>query len=289
MRTSLRSKILNSTLKFLNFKKIVEKKAFRQTSSNSKRFLPLFFKLSLKFKAYLNISRNIVTIEPKKRKGNKHIIFFHGGAYIFNISTGHWKFVLKIIKKCKCKISIIDYPLAPEFNYKDTFEMVSVVYEQLCKAYSKDDLVLMGDSAGGGLALAFIQKLIKEKSSKIPSKIILLSPWLDLTVSNPEIEKLESADHILSVNMLKYAASKYSAGEDMHIPLLSPINGELDNIPQTIVFYGSKEIFNADCKLLSRIASENIISREYINMQHDWAIFPIPERNMLINEINEFL
>ncbi len=150
----------------------------------------------------------------------------------------------------------------------------------------------MGDSAGGGLALAFAQKLIKEKHKKLPAKIVLLSPWLDLTMSNPAIKKLENSDHILTIKMLKHAGMKYSNGDKQDQYLLSPINGELTNLPKTIVFYGTEELFYADCirlKSMTDSSSQNFIFREYHKMQHDWAIFPIPESKQLVNEICDFI
>jgi acetyl esterase/lipase len=134
--------------------------------------------------------------------------------------------------------------------------------------------------------------LEQEKHNKLPVKIVLLSPWLDITMSNPDIKNQESLDYILTVNMLRNAGMKYSNGDNMDQYLLSPINGELNDIPETIIFYGTEELFHPDCnKLKSMIApgKQNIIFKEYQKMQHDWAIFPIPESKQVVNEICEFI
>ncbi len=257
MKQSLHSKILTLIFKFINFKKLVEQKAYKQYSNSLKPFVPSSIHREFLTNIINISSREIATFERKDKVTKNHIIFFHGGAYIFNISTGHWKLAKKIVNKSFCRMTLIDYPFAPEFSYKQTFSMVQNAYELLIRKYPDDNFILMGDSAGGGLALSFMQKIINEKSPKIPVKCILLSPWLDLTISNPDIKNLEMTDHILSLKMLKFAGQKYSNGDNANNYLLSPINGIFRNIPKTIIFYGTEEIFNADCNKLKSLISDN--------------------------------
>jgi acetyl esterase/lipase len=288
MKPSLQSKIFALILKAGNFKKIVESRAAKPLTRSKKGFIPNRIKRSYSWRLQTIHAKEIATFESKEEVRKNHIIFYHGGAYIFEASPYHWQLAELIVKKSFCRMTLVDYPLAPEHTYKDTFETISRVYTTLVMQYPDDNFILMGDSAGGGLALAFAQKLIQEKHEKLPSSIVLLSPWLDLTLSNPEIKKLESRDFILSVQMLQNAAMKYSKGDDPDQYLLSPINGNLDHLPKTLVFFGTEELFHADClKLKSLMADskQKHVFREYENMQHDWAIFPIPERNELVDEI----
>lgn len=292
MRPSLQSRIFVRILKMLNLKKIVEERAYKEISRTKKEFVPKSIKRQYLTNLETFNAMEIATFESKKKVTKNHIIFFHGGAYIFKASRSHWILAEKIVKKSFCRMTLVDYPLAPEHNYEETFTAISGAYEKLINQYPEDNLILMGDSAGGGLAFAFTQKLIEEKHKKNPAKIILLSPWLDMTMSNPEIKKQESLDYILTVKMLRNAGMQYSNGDNMNHYLLSPINGELKDIPETIVFYGTEELFYPDCKRLkSMIASDkqNIIFKEYRKMQHDWAIFPIPESKQVVNEICEFI
>ena len=189
-------------------------------------------------------------------------------------------------------MTLVDYPLAPEHTYKETFAAISGAFEKLLIHYPEDNYIFIGDSAGGGLALAFTQKLNQEKHKTRPVKVVLLSPWLDITLSNPEIRNQESLDYILTVKMLQNAGMKYSNGDNRDHYLLSPINGELEDLPETMVFYGTEELFYPDCKRLkSMIASDNqrIIFREYQKMQHDWALFPLPESKQVVDEICAFM
>ena len=242
MKPSLNSRIFAWILKVLNFKKKVEKRAFKQIQAPRKGFLPNRIKHSYRAIFQTFQGKGIATFESKKKATKNHIIFFHGGAYIFRTTYGHWRLTENIVKRNMCRMTHIDYPLAPEHHYKQTFNMVSGAYEMLIKQYPFDNFIFMGDSAGGGLALAFAQKLIKEKHKKFPVKIVLLSPWLDLTMSNPAIKKQEHSDHILTLKMLQHAGMKYSNGDKQDQYLLSPINGKLTNLPKTIVFFGTEEL-----------------------------------------------
>ena len=237
-------------------------------------------------------NKTVVTFEKKEEVNQNHVVFCHGGSYIYEIFSYHWKTVEKIVNLTSCRMTVLDYPLAPEYTYKDTFEMLEKSYKMLVKKYPKDQFILMGDSAGGGLAFAFSQKLIKENYFKLPVKIVLLSPWLDITMTSPEIKKLEKLDHMLNIQALKNAANKYAGGDDPNQYLLSPINGEMNDLPKTIVFYGTHELFYADCnklKLITMGINDNFIYKPYKNMQHDWAVIPIPEGTKAIKEICAFL
>jgi len=292
MNPSLSSRIFVWILKVLNFKKRVEKRALNPRKPSKKEFLPKRIRRTYLVNFRIFQTKAIATFESKKKVTRNHIIFFHGGAYIFNTTPGHWRLSERIVNCSFCRMTHIDYPLAPEHHYKQTFSMVSGVYDLLIEKYPTDNFIFMGDSAGGGLALAFAQKLIKEKYKKLPVRIVLLSPWLDLTMSNTAIKKLEHSDHILTLKMLKYAALKYSKGDKQNQYLLSPINGELTNLPKTIVFYGTEELFYADCLRLKSMTDRNnlnFIYREYHKMQHDWALFPIPESKQFIDEICDFI
>jgi len=291
MKPSIHSSILSIVLKLINFKKIVEIKAFNQQKRSENPFVPksILNKYSTEIE---RIDNNIIaTIKNKIIANKNHIIFLHGGAYIFNISSNHWKLASNIVDKIYCRMTVIDYPLSPEHNYKHTFKMLHNAYDFLLRKYPEDNFIFLGDSSGGGLALAFLQNLIEIGHNKIPDKCVLLSPWLDITLSNPDIKNFERRDHILSVDMLMYAAEKYSNGDNIEHYLLSPINGSFNNVPKTIIFYGTEEIFNPDCNKLKEmlIENKNVIFREYEKMQHDWAIFQIPESRKVCDEICEFI
>ncbi len=252
--------------------------------------------------------------KPKKEP-DKHIIFFHGGGYVFDAVRGHKKLIFDLIKLLNINISFFDYPLAPENTYHQTFDMITRGYFELCEKYPDDQFIFMGDSAGGGLTLAFLQSLVQAKYSKnilfnnlgekigniqikIPQKSILLSPWIDLSLSNPKIKEFEEKDPFLSYDILKKSAMLYSglkefSKNELQNPLLSPLFGDLNNLGKILVFTGTNEILYPDCLILEQKAktAQNtsiklIIEEDFI---HDWLVFPFPKKAKTYMQIKEFI
>lgn len=251
----------------------------------------------------------------QKKDADKHIIFFHGGGYVFEAVSGHKKLIFDLIKLLDAKISFFDYPLAPENTYHQTFDMITRGYFKLCEKYPDDQFIFMGDSAGGGLALAFLQSLLQNDFSKtrissnsketfdntkikIPQKSILLSPWLDLSLSNPKIKEFEEKDPFLSYDILKKSAMLYSglnefSKDELQNPLLSPLFGDLNNLGKILVFTGTNEILYPDCLILEQKAknAQNtsiklIIEEDFI---HDWLVFPFPKKVKTYIHIKKFI
>lgn len=292
MKSSFRSRFISTFLKLLNIKKQVEKQVVNNKFRRStKDFVPNAVTRNYSVVHQMINSKSVATFETKQGGTNTHLIFLHGGAYVFEAGTIHWAFAQKIVENTNCKVTMIDYPLAPEHDYKSTYKMVNKSYYALVKQYPKDNFILIGDSAGAGLAMGFYQRLRIENVIKLPEKIILLSPWLDLTMTNPEIKNYEATDYLLTVKMLQNAANYYAKGDDQTQYLLSPINGDLTNFPPTIVFCSDSELFYPDCIKLKSIVlhNDNFIFKTYHKMLHDWAMFPIPESDSVVEEICEFL
>ena len=284
------AKTLTKILAISNFKKMVEV-SFQNPSRTRKMIVPRNIRAHFKVSEFKIMGKAVITVLPNINVSNTHILFFHGGGYVLEGSSMHWKIIENIVTAANCKLSYIDYPLAPENTYKTTFEMVEKSFERLICDYPDDNFMLMGDSAGGGLATAFAQKLATENALVQPSKIILFSPWLDMTMDNSEIMKLETLDKVLSVKVLRHAAQQYSGGDNLSQYLLSPINGDFKGLGKTMVFYGTHEILYADCLQLKEKTKglSNFYFEEFDDMQHDWIIFPIPEAKQALQMAVAFI
>jgi monoterpene epsilon-lactone hydrolase len=236
--------------------------------------------------------KTVATIKPKQGHSSLHLVFLHGGAYVVEGAPMHWSIIKKLIKKLQCTVSYIDYPLAPESTYRDTFKMLDEAYHQLTRQHPDDYFSLIGDSAGGGLALAFAQKLHADNAPIQPLKTVLFSPWLDITLNNPEINEIAHKDLVLDTATLKNCGHRYAGGDNREQNLLSPINGNLSGLGDVAVFYGSEELLWADCRKLEKKADNikcNFVFFEYPDMQHDWILLPIPETQQAIDEACFFL
>jgi acetyl esterase/lipase len=240
-------------------------------------------------KKFLNT--NVFYIQSKKHEINNSriILYFHGGAFISGITGPHWNFVEKLSASSGCRIILPEYPLAPECNYIDTTNFAFELYKHLLIEYDSLQIQIIGDSAGGNLSLT-LSLLLNKNLIQQPARLILLSPWLDLSLSNPEIKKLEKYDIMLSTKKLFTASKLYSNNTDTKNFLISPIYGDLKTLPETHIFIGNHDLLFADSirfRNLAEASGANIKLYEYNEMMHVWMIFPIPEALEVIKQINK--
>ena len=236
----------------------------------------------------------LMTANSRNTENNIHLIYFHGGAYVLgkNGVKGKESFISRLIDSTGAKVTFVDYPVAPESKYNQTLEKVYEAYVYLSAEYSRDEVVLVGDSAGGGLALSLAQVIQEWHSVRCPEKIVLFSPWLDISLENPKINEQENKDMILSKEALQYAAEKYSEPMDFKKPIVSPIYGDFSELGSILMFFGSYELFFVDGLRMQRIAETDnldISFHFYDEMPHDWVIFPIPESKKALQEACEFI
>lgn len=235
--------------------------------------------------------RNVFTLTPKAKKSKSHILYFHGGAYVQGFVRQHWEFLSTLVHQTHCTISAPDYPLAPKFTFVDTYEMITPLYTEVVSQSGKANTILMGDSAGGGLALALAQKM-KSDNMPTPCKIILLSPWLDIALRNPEIQEIDSSDPFLSVNGLRKAGLSFARGADPGDFRLSPINGSIEGVGEISIFIGSRDILAADARKLNTLAKEAGIPlnyNEYKDMVHVWMLLNFRESRQAQRQIIDLI
>lgn len=231
--------------------------------------------MNLQTERYMD--RKVFIITPKeKEKTNKIILYFHGGAYMAEATKQHWEFIENIVEDTAATVIMPDYPLTPKHNYKDVFNMVVPLYKEIEeKIDSSKEFIIMGDSAGGGLSLALLEEISQYKDYKLPSKTILISPWLDVRLNNPKIEKVQKKDKKLNKEALKISGMAYAGEDGSDSYLVNPIDGELSNLKDIIIFTGTKDILNPDVYELEKRAKEvdiKIDIIEYEGASHIWLI-----------------
>ena len=223
--------------------------------------------------------RTVWTIAPAEDAGDKVVLYLHGGGYVNGFSRFHWRFIANLVTELRCTVVAPDYPLAPEHQVADVFAMMLPLYEELLGTAGASNLVVMGDSAGGGLGLALAMRARDEKLAQ-PSELVLLSPWLDVTMTNPEIEKVDRFDPFLDVVGLKYLGKIYAGETAATDYLVSPLYGNLENLAPITLFIGTHDMFVADCRKLKAEAEARGIAidyHEYEDMVHVWMLIPSPE------------
>ena len=221
------------------------------------------------------MGRNIFIVTPKNReKSDLKILYFHGGSYVAEATEQHWKFVEQIVNDTGATIIFPDYPLTPKYNYKDVFHMVVPLYKEIIDRIDTNHFVLMGDSAGAGLGLA-LEERIGEDNLTMPAKTILISPWLDVRLTNPAIDEMEENDKQLNKETLKLAGLAYAGEDGINSYLVNPIEGDLSKLKNITILRGTYDILNPDVHVLKEKAEKvgvPIEIKEYEQASHIWMI-----------------
>lgn len=223
---------------------------------------------------------------------NRHVIFLHGGGYVLRAVRSHKNIVERMVKKYNLKVTFVDYPLAPEHTADKTHEVLMKAYKSVTQKNINDKFYFFGDSAGGGLALAFLQEARDKNVIPFPEKTVLMSPWPDISMTNKEIKKFEKKDPLLPVQSLIKIGKQYAGNLDLKSPLVSPIYGNMDNLGEIMLLFGTNEVFYPDCMKLSDMlnVAKGTVVEPYIgkNLCHDWILAPLKETGKALDAIGEF-
>ena len=214
------------------------------------------------------------------------VFYIHGGAYFMDFTRPHWKLLEELIKEADVQVIAPAYRLVPFATYREAFDLIVPLYREYCETHPDKNLILMGDSAGGGLALA-LTEYFKAEGIHMPDRLILLSPWVDVSMENEKIREYESVDPFLKVTPLRECAEQWKGGLDVHDWHVSPIYGDLKGIRNVTVFVGTDGIFYPDITkffgMLDEDPSNELIIGEEMN--HVYPLFPIPEAKPAVDKI----
>lgn len=189
-------------------------------------------------------------------------------------------------------MSVIDYPLAPEFSYDETVRMCVDSYKKIVMKESGKQIIVMGDSAGGGLSLLLGQKLSKESIKPKPSKYILYSPWVDLSMTNPLIDDYCDQDVILDKEALIKAGALFSACESLLSPKVSPLYGSFDDLDNVLIFCSNAELLEPDCNTLYKKLvglNKQVTITQFDGMPHVWNLMPVKEAKEVLAQTIQFI
>jgi acetyl esterase/lipase len=285
---SIQSKAINVLLRLMRMKRNVNRMRQRVEGGDRTYSEPSKRQRRKHLIASRSIDGHLVwTIAPKQNASGKHIIYLHGGAYVNSFAPQHWDFMSKLVDMLSCTITAPNYPHAPEHNVNDVFALMLPLYNELAASAGSSNITIMGDSSGGGISLALAQRL-REDGHDQPGHVVLLSPWLDATLANPEIAEFDKIDPFLGVAGLKYGGEVYARDVDPKSYLVSPVYGSLKDLAPVTLFIGTRDILYPDCrKLRDKAAGEGVRLdyREYDQMVHNWMLGPMPEAKQALAEI----
>lgn len=219
------------------------------------------------------------TIRPREAGTSRHVLYLHGGAYVHQIESAHWRFLDRLVRASSTAVTAPLYPLAPAHQYDEALAMVWAAHNEAFAGVHPDDQVIMGDSAGGGLAL-FLAQRRRALGLPQPRRLVLVSPWLDITATDPSMPELDRHDPFLAIEGLREAGRLYAGGLDPHDPRVSPIYGDLEGLAPISVFTGTRDVLLADSRRLRALAAQRGVEldyEEYPGMFHGWILQDLPE------------
>ena len=224
------------------------------------------------------VSNSSITEIGPQQNATKLLIFIHGGAYISGPAQHHWDTVKEISKQTQHTVWVCNYPKAPENTISKISDNIDAIYSAALETYQPNQISCIGDSVGGTLTTALIQRLITKSIELLPSKIMLISPVMDASMTNSDIEKIEITDPMLSTTGV-LSAKKMCAGDtNLKDPKISPLYGSFKNFPRTILFAADNDITYPDQMLAVQKLMKAQVNIELIEgkgMPHIWPFLPI--------------
>ena len=225
--------------------------------------------------------------------GDDVLLYLHGGGYGGGSARSHSELAARLARAAGATAVLPEYRLAPEHPFPAALDDVAAAYRALLEEIGgeAERIVMAGDSAGGGLAVALCVAL-RDEGEPLPRALALLSPWLDLTCTSPSWDARFEGDPVLD-HSLRMAAERYLDGADPRDPLCSPLFADLSGLPPVLVVVGTHEILYDDAVSFAELADQAGVDVE-LEIGHDlihvWPIFPItPEAVASTARIGRFL
>ena len=215
------------------------------------------------------------------------VLYLHGGAYINGFNAHQWRFMDRLARETGCAIAAPAYHLAPWADYARAYDDLTALYRALPEENPGRRLILMGDSAGGGLALGLAEALAGAGEA-LPERLILFSPWVDVSMDNPDIAGYLAVEPILHFDLVKVHGQYWAGEADTRHWQVSPLFGDMARLPPVTIYCGTRELLYPDI-LLARdklaAAGVEVTLRVGRNLNHDWPLMPIPEAEAAFREI----
>jgi triacylglycerol lipase len=219
---------------------------------------------------------SIVQITPAHPTG-EYVVGIHGGAFIFPPSFLHWIHYSVMSYQTGATIEVPIYPLIQQGGTAGLVvpQMANFISSQVAQ-HGASNVSVIGDSAGGNLALAALEYNVAHGGLQ-PGSMVLLSPWLDLGMTNPNIGFVQ--DPLLPVGLAQQFGKQWAGGLSITNPMVSPLYGSLAGLPPTTVYTGNLDILSPDAIVLKQLAATTAganMNFVLANGQiHDWLILTL--------------
>ncbi|MFO0695082.1 MAG: alpha/beta hydrolase [Polyangiales bacterium] len=228
--------------------------------------------VSLRRTRIAGIPCDLVTTEQPKTA----VLYLHGGGYVAGVTETYHPFAAELAKGLVAEVFLPVYRLAPEHPFPAAHEDAMATYEAiLAKGYRGEDIVVAGDSAGGGLTLAVLLA-IRDRGLPRPRCALAMSPYADVTATLPSVDLNDRSDSMLSAYLLRLGGDVYHGRTDARDPYVSPIYGDFHGLPPLYVTVSNEECLLDDALSVVSKAREAGVHVELVRrsgLLHVWPVF----------------
>jgi len=227
-------------------------------------------------------------------RSDRHVLYLHGGAYLSGSPALYRDFLWRIAAVTRTGVWCIDYRLAPEHPFPAAVDDAAKAYRALLNdGADPGGIVLMGESAGGGLVFATLLKL-RDEGTALPAAAVAMSPWTDLALTGESLRVNDAVDPMITVEALPGAASNYLAGADPRHPYASPLFGDPTGLPPALILVGGDEVLRDDAVRMAdtmQTAGCEVEIDVWPGMVHAWPTLAriLPEARAAVARIGAFL
>ncbi|WP_284162654.1 alpha/beta hydrolase [Frigidibacter sp. SD6-1] len=221
------------------------------------------------------------------------ILYFHGGAYVAGSPRSHRSLLARLSALTGLEVVAPAYRLAPEHPAPAAFEDARAAHENLLReGLRPDEIVLAGDSAGGGLALALLAHLCAENLR--PAGLVAFSPWADLTMSGASLRENAGRDPLIPAARMEDTARLVAGGLSRADPRLSPLFADVHRPPPVHLQVGSSEVLRDDARRMAdrlRVAGGTVRLTEWAGAPHCFQFLSpfVPEAQAALQDAADFI
>ena len=215
------------------------------------------------------------------------VFYFHGGGYVNQPNELQTTMAARTAKETGCEVVLMVYPKLPVYDCLTCYKLCVEYYENYLKANDCGKIVFMGDSAGGGLALG-LAEVLRNQGDVCPEELILISPGVDMTLTNNDIPNYVAVDPMLGIDGVRRLGEVWANGLSTKDPRVSPIYGDLSGLGRVTLTVGTWEILYPDILLFAEKLEQAGVDCHLIigeRMIHCYPICPIPEAKPVQKEI----
>lgn len=213
---------------------------------------------------------------PSEVDGDMVILYLHGGGYVMGSLDSHGRLMGHLAHHCRTPVYGLDFRRAPEDPYPAALDDAKAAYSALVEqGWKADQIVLAGDSAGGGLALA-VMSILRDAGEELPAGAMVFSPWLDLALTGDSIERLAADDPWTTRAALDTFGKFYAGDAALDDPLISPVYMDFKGLPPLLIHVSSSEILLDDATRAhakAETAGVDVEFRSWDGVPHVFQLF----------------